>query len=214
MTIPSNGYIKAPGAHATFMRLPLSQISRTRYIEYPNGTSESVTRNFSKRARPLRAPRILVTGYVDKDTKEVVEGIEVYYATYTIYEPGEQSCDPKWYNAEEQGWVYDQGSTYEVTFRLVTKQGDQFKFNSTQNLPTDPGDGFGQGYGLQGGVVTQVLDGDCSDGNCGPQIGTAANRPCDPNEDAPPASSSGVVALGWQELDGFSDDVVGIQSSP
>ena len=52
-------------------------------------------------------------------------------------------------------------------------------------------------------AVTQITEGDCADGVCGPQTGTPRSRPC-----APASSSSGPVTpysvlLTSTEIDGF-----------
>ncbi|WP_217910182.1 hypothetical protein [Pseudenhygromyxa sp. WMMC2535] len=39
----------------------------------------------------------------------IQQAVEVFYVTFTIYEPGEQSCDSRWYDDEANEWVYDGG---------------------------------------------------------------------------------------------------------
>lgn len=197
--IPGAGGVTAPGAHPHFMRLPLSQIQRTRHIKYPNGTTENETRVFSKRARPIRAPMIRVTGVAD-GTEQV--DAEVYYVTYTIYEPGDSSCDPRWFNKDKGEWVFDAGATYEVSFRLAIGGDDPFNLQSNYTLPGDPGDGFGNSGALSGPRVRQLDS--CGDGNCGASLVAPKTSPCNPNSEAPPAGGVISVATGYSELEGFS----------
>jgi hypothetical protein len=194
--IPADGPVTPPGTSASFMRLPLNQIERTRTIHFPDGETDEETRNFSKTARPLRAPMVRVTGLTNAD--ELVG--EVFYVTYTIYEPGASSCDTRWYNDVTAEWEPDPGSTYEVTFRLVVENGQGFDFNSNYVLPGDY-DGFGTNGGLSGPVVNQV---DCEGENCGAALKAPKTTPCDPNVN--PSSISGAISVqtGWSELEGFS----------
>lgn len=198
--IPTNAPTTSPGSHAYFMRLPLNQIERTRTVTFPDGTTESQTRVFSKRARPIRAPFIRVTGVADG---EVQQDAEVFYVSYTIYEPGDTVCDSRWYDKDSQTWVFDQGSTYEITFRLAVEGGNPFDFQTNYSLPGDPGDGFGSSGALGQPIVTQISDG-CDDGNCGAVVKAPKSSPCDPNEDAPTVSGVTSIQTGWSELDGFS----------
>src|SRR5690606_39991746 len=116
--IPGIGGLTAPGSHDHFMRLPLNQIERSRTIIYPDATAEVETRKFSKRARPIRPPMIRVTGLVDGE--EILDN-EVFYISYTVYEPASATCNPKWYDENTDEWTADPGATYEVTFRLVVE---------------------------------------------------------------------------------------------
>ena len=197
--IPTDAPMTAPGAHKHFMRLPLSAIERTRHVEYPDGSSEDETRVFSKKARPLKAPMLRVSGAAD-GTEQI--DAEVYYVTYTIYEPGDSKCDPRWYDEDEKAWVADAGATYEVTFRFVAEGGKDFDFNNVFNLPGAPADGFGTAGGLSSPQVNQV--GDCDDGNCGAALRAPRNNPCDPNVAAPPVGGVVSVSTGYSELQGFT----------
>ncbi|EDM77901.1 type IV pilin biogenesis protein, putative [Plesiocystis pacifica SIR-1] len=196
--IPANAPATAPGTNPTFMRLPLSQIERTRTIVFPNDDVETETRNFSKAARPLRAPMIRVTGVLDGGNQL---DVEVYYVTYTIYEPGKANCDERWYDADTEEWIPDPGATYEVTFRLVVEGTDAFDFTSAYNLPSDYGDGFGASAALSSPVVEQVL---CEGDNCGPKLNAPSTSPCDPNVDPPSVGGVQTIRTGSTELDGFS----------
>ena len=197
--IPGIGATTAPGAHAHFMRLPLNQIERTRHVVYADGTTEDETRPFSKRARPIRAPMIRVTGVAD-GTDQV--DAEVFYITYTIYEPGDAKCDPRWYDKDANEWVYDAGTTYEVTFRLGVSGDDSFNFQTNYSLPGDPGDGFGNSGALSSPSVRQVES--CPDGNCGASLSAPKTSPCDPNVDAPTTGGVTSVSTGYSEIEGFS----------
>ncbi len=196
--IPANGVATAPGSHAHFMRLPLNQIERTRTIIFPGGDEEVETRNFSKQARPIRAPMIRVTGLAEGT---VQSGAEVYYVTFTIYEPAEQLCDGRWYDTDKGSWILDPGATYELTFRLVLGDGEAFDFTTGYSLPNDYGDGFGTGGGLTAPVVEQV---GCDGENCGAVLRAPSSSPCDPNADAPPVGAMTSVQTGAAELEGFS----------
>ncbi|EDM75360.1 type IV pilin biogenesis protein, putative [Plesiocystis pacifica SIR-1] len=196
--IPNNGVTTLPGASPSFMRLPLSTIERTRTIVYPNGDEETETRVFSKAARPLRAPMIRVTGVLDGDEQL---DVEVYYVTYTIYEPGEASCDERWYDEDNDEWLRDPGATYEITFRLVVEGDNSFDFTSGYALPSDYGDGFGASAALSAAVVEQVL---CEGDNCGPKLNAPSTSPCDPNVDPPAIGAVQSVKTGMGMLDGFS----------
>lgn len=206
LTVPGVGGITLPGTESAFMRIPLSEIERTRCVYYPSDPNVedcSDVRKFSKKARPIRAPRIDVSGVVNNGGSLLAE---VYYISYLVYEPGDQSCDPRWYDDDEEEWVFDYGSTYEIRLRLARGPGDDFDFLAAGLLDgQNIGDGFGAGTtGLTGPVVDQIKDADCADGNCGPQSPTPKNRPCDPNDYGAVSSPSRTITMGWSELDGFS----------
>jgi hypothetical protein len=205
LSVPgAGGDITLPGTHARFMRIPLSEIERTRCVYYPDDPNDldcSDVRKFSRHARPISAPRIRVSG-VMQNSKVAAE---LYYITYVVYEPGENACDPRWYDANQDKWVFDYGSTYEVTFRVDAKFGNNgFDFLNGSGLDlSNAGDGF-TGNGLQGGKVAQVMEGDCADGSCGPQSPAPKNKPCDPNTYGVPPIPGQTIPMGWAELDGFS----------
>ncbi|MCA9701959.1 MAG: hypothetical protein KC431_30840, partial [Myxococcales bacterium] len=125
-----------------------------------------------------------------------------FYITYTIYEPGEASCDDRWYDAEHKQWVTDRGATYEVRFRLVVAGDGDFDFGSNFQLPKDYGDGFGSAGGLSGPVIEQV--GGCDDGNCGAVLRTPSSAPCNPNDEPSIVAGLTSIQTGYGELDGFS----------
>lgn len=194
------GAITPPGSSSSFMRLALSDITRTRFIEYPDGSTENEVRPFSKRARPIRAPRIEVTGLVDNGS--IVEGVEVYYVTFTIYEPGEPSCDPRWYDDDANEWIYDQGSTYELNFRLDTQDGDPFDFINGAGGTIDADGLFGAGSGLV--MAAPEQNNDCGNGRCGAVVGTKSTSPCDPNQPPVTTVQAQTIPIGYSELEGFS----------
>jgi hypothetical protein len=198
------GTVTAPGANAGFMRIPLNALTRTRTWQYPNGTTATETRQFSRRARPISQPRIRVTGLVDA-SGEIRPDVEVYYISYFIYEPGDQTCNTNWYDTTKGEWVFDQGSTYEVTFRLGVNSNSDFNLTNGGGVlgGFTFGDGFGAGSGLQASVK-QVTSGECADGNCGPQLAAKANKPCVPEGMAPPSAAPVSIPSSWSELDGFS----------
>ena len=122
--------------------------------------------------------------------------------TFTIYEPGDAKCDPRWYDKNKGEWVFDAGTTYEITFRLAIGGDDPFNFQSGYNLPNDPNDGFGTSGALGAGHVSQVDS--CPDGNCGATLNAPKTSPCDPNVDSPPVGGVVSVSTGYSELEGFT----------
>jgi hypothetical protein len=196
--IPADAPTTVPGSHPHFMRLPLNQIERVRTIYYPDGTTENEVRNFSKLARPIRAPMIRVTGLAD-GTQQT--DAEVYYISYTVFEPGDDACDSRWFDEDTNTWHTDPGSTYEITFRLVISGSDPFDFTNGYSLPGDFGDGFGTGGGLDWPVVNQQ---ECEGENCGVVLKAPKSSPCDPNADAPSIGGAISVQVGYSELSGFS----------
>jgi hypothetical protein len=205
--IPNGGGKTAAGDHSHFFRLALSDLERERkYQPFPNSPIYTETRSFSKAARPIRAPSIRVTGLVEQvgNSLEVVEGVELYYIEYKIYEPGDKSCDQAWYDEANEEWVYDQGATYTVRLRLTVRDGEAFDFKNGASV--DPSDVHGiTGAGLQLGDVEQDLGGDCADGVCGPGAGTGGPKvPCDPNADASPGGGQRSIAMSTQDLEGFT----------
>ena len=194
--IPGDGAITAPGTSSTFMRLPLNQIERTRTIYFPNGDTDTETRNFSKSARPLRAPSVRVTGLLENGT---LAG-EVFYINFTVYEPGSEVCDGRWFDELTGEWQADPGATYEISFRLVVRDGEGFDFSSAYVMP-DYADGYGTSGALTGPIVEQVL---CNGDNCGPTLKTPKHSPCDPNTDPPPTGGAISISTGWTHLEGFT----------
>ncbi|PRP99019.1 hypothetical protein ENSA5_29400 [Enhygromyxa salina] len=196
--IPDGGDLTGPGTHPHFMRLALNEIERTRTLYFPDGSSDVETRNFSKLARPIRAPMIRVTGLADGEQQV---DAEVYYITYTIYEPGNSSCDSRWFNDDTGEWEADPGSTYEVSFRLVVGGGDPFDFTNGYALKSDFSDGFGTAGSLSGPVVREEK---CGGDNCGAVLAAPKTSPCDPNEDAPPVGGAISIQTNYSEVEGFS----------
>jgi hypothetical protein len=193
LNVPGFGDKTAPGMHANFMRMALTDITRTRTIEFPDGTTEEETREFSKAARPLRSPLIKVTGAANG---EDILDVEVFYVTFTVYEPGEQTCDPRWFNEDTDQWEYDYGDTYEITFRLAVEDGQPFNFLTNYALQ-DYGDGFGPGGKLSGPVVEQI--------GMGMVQKAPGTSPCNPNTGAAGLHSGPTaVPLSYSELQGFS----------
>lgn len=194
-------------ADAGYLRLALSDIVRTRSVTPFPGANEIVeSRAFTKRARPVRAPRIFVTGVVDttNGTPVVVEGAEVYYITYTVYEPSDGACNDDFYDAANDTWYFDQGSTYEITFRLVTDSNTGFNFTSGA-VPA--GLDFGGGFtpGLTMSSVTQVTTAECPGGACGIVAGSGGSVPCDNNAAVPPPTASGfAVPTNTAQINGFT----------
>ncbi len=195
----------------SYLRLALTDIERTRvFTPYEGAAEVTETRKFSRGTRPIRAPRIFVTGLVDgtnPNDPEVVEGVEVYYIEYTVYEPGSGLCDPTFYDAANQTWHYDKGASYVLRFRLTADAGDGFNLNqgSDQAGGYDLG-GANASAGLVLEAVEQIAGDACPDGNCGATPGAASGMPCDNNQ---PGAGGGVpqgyaVPLRTSQISGFS----------
>lgn len=215
-TVPAGGPLVAPGTDANYMRMALTEIERTReVIPYPGANPVTNTQNFNRSTRPIRAPRILVTGVVDEDTVDpndptvnptIIDGIEVYYIEYTVYEPPSGLCDPAWYDSNDDEWHVDPGSTYRITFRLTSSVSNGFNFQNGANGAGDPDFGAGFATGLTMESVEQLDEGgNCANGECGPQIGTSASAPCDLNEEAAAIPTAAfAVTVQQSELAGFT----------
>jgi hypothetical protein len=206
----SFGAGSAVSGNPNYMRIAVSDITRTREVTpFPGASTFTETRTFSKAARPVRAPRIYVTGVVDDTGDEplIVEDVEVYYVTYYIYEPGGGECDPRFYDAPNRTWYPDRGSTYQLTFRLTADRTTGFEFNNGASGGGALAD-FGAGFdtGLQLVSVEQESDGSCDDGNCGATVTPEAFVPCDNNagDEDPGPTSSFAVATGSKTLDAFT----------
>jgi hypothetical protein len=214
-----NGAPKSGGSFAAgdavsgnphYMRIAVSDIQRTRTVTpFPGAPEFTETRAFSKAARPVRSPRIYVTGVVDNGGPEpvVVDGVEVYYVTYYIYEPSSGECDPRFYDTANREWYPDRGSTYELTFRLAADTNSGFEFNNGASGGGSVAD-FEPGFdaGLQLVSVEQSNDGSCDSGNCGAKVSPQPFVPCDnnPPEDEDVPTSSFAVPMGSKTLEAFT----------
>ena len=197
------------GSSAGYLRLALSDITRTRsFTPYPGATEIVETRNFSANTRPIRAPRIVVRGVVDStgDTPEIVDGVEVVEITYFVHEPPSESCDPRFYDAADQKWYIDQGATFEIAFRVTVDSVSGFNFSTgaPDEVVNFADPAFARGLSMVG--VTQNRSGeDCADGNCGPQPTAAPLIACDNNDPtAQTPTQQYVVPLSSRQLRGFS----------
>ncbi|MBX7083096.1 MAG: type IV pilin biogenesis protein [Nannocystaceae bacterium] len=193
--------------NAGYLRLALSDIQRTRIVTpYPGATPVTEVRAFSKLARPIKAPRIFVTGVADTSggSPVVIEGIEVYNITFTVYEPGSGVCDEDFYDSSTNTWHFDLGSTYEITFRLTADTSAGFNF-TTGTTSTDATFDGGFTPGLTLASVTQVTSDDCADGNCSPSPGAGGSMPCDNNSGTPAATTNGfAVPVTSAQIAGFT----------
>lgn len=207
--IPSGAPKMAPGQvgeEPGYLRMAFSDIDRTRnFTPYEGAPTYTETGKFSMRTRPVRAPRMEITGVVGEDG-EVVEGLEVVRVTYTVYEPGVEECDSRWYDSSADVWYFDEGSVFEVTFRLTTLAGQGFDF--TQGAAAGGDTTFEDSEfdpGLVMESVSQVSGGGCDDGNCGPQAPPKETQPCDLNAPGGAGTSAGgVVPIRNAEVSGFS----------
>lgn len=192
-------------ANEQYFRIALSDIERER-IPYPGATPE--VRTFSRETRPIRAPRIVVVGAVDTSggTPEVIDGIEVYFVEFTVYEPPTNGCnvdlvdDPSTPEVEE-----DLGSSYVLRFRLTADSGSGFNLiTGTDSAAVDFGGGFSRGLTLES--VDQITAEDGS-GNAGPiSSQTGGLTPCEADE--PPGLGSGAsnfaATITHKELSAFT----------
>ena len=130
-----------------------------------------------------------------------VPNIEVYTIEYTVYEPGSASCDMNWYDSSTGTWYYDEGSSYVITFRLTAADGQGFDLVNGANVGYTFGDGGGPGLKLVS--VQQIMEGDCSDGICGPQTGVPRNLPCSPQTASVGSADPFSIVLTSTEIEGF-----------
>ena len=195
-------------ATSNYFRIALSDISRTRvYTPYPGAAEETEVRNFSRQTRPLRAPRIVVTGVADDSGGEPVifDDLEVYFVEFTVYEPPDEICAPEFEDTTNNVWYQDFGSTYTVRFRLTADSTGGFNF---QTGTSDGGVDFGTGFnrGLQLDAVEQINNA-TGDGNTGPVASMQGASPCR-NEGGtdvgPSGTSSFSVPVRTNVVSGFS----------
>ena len=137
---PSTASRVAAGTDAGFMREVITDMERTRRFllrglhrftisrvrTVPCGSMGCARRRGCSLAsvRPIRAPRISVTGLnkltgcTDVNdpstcTNSTVEAdVEVFTIEFTVYEPGINTCEAGWYDAANDVWYFDQGSSY------------------------------------------------------------------------------------------------------
>lgn len=209
------GNITPPGVDPDFMRIPLNAITRTRNWTYADGSSGTNTRAFSKKTRPVKPPFIRASLPIEVDTSSgtptydfydaggassggfTVGQVELYEIVFTVYEPGEQSCDPRWQNPSTKEWEFDAGSTYEIAFFLAADDSTGFDLVNGAGIPLGNLFGGGSTGGLSGPVVRQSSE-------QGFRTRSTANVPCDPLETAAPVQNVSTVPVGVGEVDGFS----------
>ena len=194
-----------------YFRAALTDIERTRTVVPYEGASPVVeTRTFSRRTRPLRAPRILVTGVVEPgqapEENTIIDDVEVYYVEFTVYEPPSEVCNPAFYDSATDTYHRDAGSSYVITFRLTADLQNGFNFQTgTQNENVDFGGGFTRGLTLAS--VEQIAGSSCPSGNCGPQgaMGGAGATPCTPQTPLASANSGAyAVPVRNSQIQAFS----------
>jgi hypothetical protein len=194
-----------------YARVAISDIPRTRtFVPFEGAPQQQESGKFSRGTRPIRAPRIEVTGVIEAEGQggadpQVIDGVEVYSVTYTLYEPPTNACDERFHDDTTGVWYTDEGATYEVTLRLTAVAGQGFDFTegAADGPATFPG---GTSTGLVLESVTQVADGACADGNCGPRVAAPSMRPCDnTGGGSSVAETRGfAVAVDSRVLSGFS----------
>lgn len=194
------------GSNASYLRLAISDIARTRtFSPFPGAAEISETRNFTAATRPIRSPRIDVIGVVDS-SGQVVEDNEVYQITFTVYEPAVLLCDPRFYDDDAGVWYYDRGDTFDIVFRLTASSSGGFNLlQGSSDSTIDFGSSFTRGLVLQ--AVTQQPEDPsaCPSGNCGVQSGGGANLACDNNvEGTGQAPNSASLILNNRSVTGFS----------
>ncbi|MCH9682726.1 MAG: hypothetical protein K0V04_14925 [Deltaproteobacteria bacterium] len=206
------------GTNADYMRVALTDVERTRIVTpYDGAAPVQDTRNFSRGTRPLRAPRIYVTGVVDDSTTggidppTVIDGVEVYWIEFTVYEPPAAACDAAFYDPTENEWHPDPGSTYRITFRLTADVASGFDLINGANSGGGGGGSpanFGGGYstGLTLDSVEQLGTGDCPQGGCGAQLLAPSTVACDNNTGAATTAleAASALAISHKELSSFS----------
>ena len=191
--IPPGAPLSAVGERSSYVRLAFSQLERTRCVRYPaNPDAEdcSDVRRFSPATRPTRPPRIVVRSVIDQDTvptdpdapdvrpPTVLDEAEVVEITFTVYEPGEGMCDPRWYDDRRGEWVTDRGATYELSFQLFANDGGGFDFlRGYQGDTVDFDEDFDTGLVMT--APRQITTPICRDGNCGPTGEPPGLPPCD-----------------------------------
>jgi hypothetical protein len=212
--VPAGAPKTAPGAHASFMRVALTDLERTRtLVPFDGSATYQETRSFARGTRPLRAPRIFVTGVVDEETLDeanptVIEGVEVYNIQFTVYEPPSAICNQAFYDDANDQWHEDPGSTFLITFRLTANVGTGFDLINGAGAGGASGANFGAGFstGLTLASVEQIGSGECANGGCGPQLLSPSTAPCDPNASHPitPAGAGAALAATHSELPAFT----------
>lgn len=202
----------AQGERSGYFRMPVTAFERVRrYRPFEDSAWYEETRRFSRRTMPVRAPRIVVEqGYSVNDEGKMVllPNVEFIYFEFTLFEPPAEECSKEWYDASNRQWHYDEGATYVIRGRLVAEDGKVFDFKD--GAPVIGGDvtspdrhGFTKN-GLQFLPAEQQMLGDCEDGNCSAQPGTAKNRPCDLNREPSVSTRPVSVRLSSTQLTGFS----------
>jgi hypothetical protein len=197
------------GSHPAYLRLALSDITRTRtFVPYDGASEISETRAFHPRTRPIRAPRIMMRGVVDTtgETPQVVEGVEVAEITYFVYEPPTESCDPRFYDSDSGTWHHDEGATFRIAFRLTvdSTSGFNFQTGASEDAVDFADPGMQRGLTLVG-IEQDRSAGACEDGNCGPQPSAEPNVACDNNDDSPPSSSTSyAIPISARQLQAFT----------
>ncbi len=199
-------------AYPRYARIAVTDLPRTRtFVPFAGAPSYVDAGRFARGTRPIRAPRIEISGVVDSSTvgaeggPRVIEGVEVVRVTYTLYEPPANACDERFHDQASNVWYSDEGATYEVTLRLTALAGSGFDF--TKGAEDGPA-GFDDDITETGLVlesVSQVRGGACADGNCGPRVEPAAMQPCDNNAaGGPPETRGFAVPMDVRELPGFA----------
>ncbi len=212
--VPAGAPKSDPGDNANYMRLALTDIERTRrVIPYENAAPVTEIRNFSRATRPLRAPRIYVTGVIDQSTSgnaegpTVIDGVEVYRMEFTVYEPPAEVCDARFFDGGSNEWHPDPGSTYRVTFRLTADVASGFDLiNGAANGNASLDFGSGNNTGLILETVEQLGSGDCPEGGCGAQLLAPSSVACDNNAGtvAVDLAAASALAITHKELTSFS----------
>lgn len=213
-TVPAGAPKTAPGADASFMRVALTDIERTRtIIPFEGADTFEETATFARGTRPIRAPRIFVTGVVDEATvddpnPEVIDGVEVYNIQFTVYEPPSAICNEVFYDEDEEQWHEDPGSTFVITYRLTANVGNGFDLVNGAGAGGASGADFGGSFstGLTLDSVEQIGTGECANGGCGPQMSNPGSAPCDNNANNPfpPAGIGAALAVTHTELPAFT----------
>lgn len=208
LSVPVGAPKAAPGTQAGYMRMALSDITRQRtFTPYP-GAAEITepAAPFSKRARPIGAPKIRISA-ADLGNGNALgfeDTVEVMEVEFTIFEPGPGECDQRFYDKANDTWYFDEGSVYLITFRLTVDDAQGFNFVSGAGGAATFDNFTDNGLTLVGGQAKQITDGACADGVCGPVPGDKIQPSCDNNTPGTGSGAALSLPLRTSELVGFT----------
>jgi hypothetical protein len=201
------GAVLTSDATANYFRIALTDIERTRVITIDGTEVLNETANFKRQTRPIRAPRVVITGAADTSSGEaqIIEGVEVVFIEFTVYEPPDPGCNDAFVDASGQ-LVADVGSTYILRFRLTSDNTSGFNLTTGSTGTSTTFGGFSDN-GLTLQDVEQLGTDNGGTGNSGPVSSlTSGNAPCAPGTGggAPLDNSAFAVPIRSATISGFS----------